>query len=78
MVSKQSKSLATYVRPSSPPTRSVIVPCGVKGDKKSLFKTQVESIVGQISNPLKYITKESAEEKLGKKATEAVNDYLTE
>ena len=68
MVSKQSKSFAAFVRPSSPKTIKVVMPCGVQNVNKSLFKTKVESIVGQISNPLKFKKNETLDDKISKMA----------
>ena len=52
MVSKMSNSVATYARPSSPPTLSVIDKCKIKVENRRIYKLHVESVVKQYSNPI--------------------------
>ena len=49
--SKLLKNFEAFQRPPSPSTANVLLACKINTEKKSLFKTKVESIVKQEINP---------------------------
>jgi hypothetical protein len=49
--SKLLKNVGAFQRPPSPLTAKVLLACKVNTEQKSLFKTKVESVVRQSTNP---------------------------